>query len=131
MLRVSWIGSFQLFMQYAPGILVGRAFDSGYLYDLLCFGVLRIHSIPSHYMIAAGSFIQVVCTFMLSLSHHGQYYQVSFLRILNRSSLKPSIRYSFPKLWASGLVNLFYFFHLSASSGTILKDDEHLPLVLP
>jgi len=28
----SWIGSFQLFMQYAPGILVGRAFDAGYLY---------------------------------------------------------------------------------------------------
>ena len=27
----SWIGSFQLFMQYAPGILVGRAFDAGYL----------------------------------------------------------------------------------------------------
>lgn len=58
--EISWIGSFQLFMQYAPGILVGRAFDSGYF----------------HYMIAAGSFIQVVCTFMLSLSHHGQYYQV-------------------------------------------------------
>jgi hypothetical protein len=27
----SWIGSFQLCMQYAPGILVGRAFDAGYL----------------------------------------------------------------------------------------------------
>ena len=27
----SWIGSFQLFMQYAPGIFVGRAFDAGYL----------------------------------------------------------------------------------------------------
>ena len=26
----SWIGSFQLFMQYAPGMLVGRAFDLGY-----------------------------------------------------------------------------------------------------
>ncbi|KAG6827772.1 hypothetical protein H0H92_010532 [Tricholoma furcatifolium] len=26
-----WIGSFQLFMQYAPGFLVGRAFDAGYL----------------------------------------------------------------------------------------------------
>ncbi|THH15537.1 hypothetical protein EW146_g4952 [Bondarzewia mesenterica] len=30
---VSWIGSFQLAMQYIPGVLVGRAFDAGYLYS--------------------------------------------------------------------------------------------------
>lgn len=28
----SWIGSLQLFLMYAPGVLVGRAFDGGYLY---------------------------------------------------------------------------------------------------
>ena len=28
---ISWIGSFQLFMMYAPGLFVGRAFDAGYL----------------------------------------------------------------------------------------------------
>lgn len=29
---ISWIGSFQLFMQYAPAVVAGRAFDKGYLY---------------------------------------------------------------------------------------------------
>ncbi|KAK7035205.1 hypothetical protein VNI00_011972 [Paramarasmius palmivorus] len=29
--EISWIGSFQLFMQYAPGILVGKILDAGYL----------------------------------------------------------------------------------------------------
>ncbi|KAF8880778.1 major facilitator superfamily domain-containing protein [Infundibulicybe gibba] len=57
---ISWIGSFQLFVQYAPGILVGRAFDAGYF----------------HHMIAIGSVIQVVSMFMLSLAHRGQYHQV-------------------------------------------------------
>ena len=33
-LRRSWLGSFQLFMMYAPGVIVGRAFDAGYLYAL-------------------------------------------------------------------------------------------------
>lgn len=27
----SWIGSTQLFLMYAPGFFVGRAFDAGYL----------------------------------------------------------------------------------------------------
>jgi hypothetical protein len=31
-MSISWIGSFQLFMQYVPGVVVGRAFDTGYLY---------------------------------------------------------------------------------------------------
>jgi MCP family monocarboxylic acid transporter-like MFS transporter 10 len=29
---LSWIGSFQLFLLYAPGVFVGKAFDAGYLY---------------------------------------------------------------------------------------------------
>ncbi|KAJ7800464.1 major facilitator superfamily domain-containing protein [Mycena olivaceomarginata] len=56
----SWIGSFQLCMQYAPGILVGRAFDAGYF----------------HHMIALGSFLQVASIFMISLTQQHQYYQV-------------------------------------------------------
>ncbi|KAF8809445.1 MFS general substrate transporter [Phlegmacium glaucopus] len=58
--NISWIGSFQLFMQYAPGILVGRAFDAGYF----------------HYMIALGSILQVLSMLMLSLTHRNHYYQV-------------------------------------------------------
>ncbi|KAJ7215102.1 major facilitator superfamily domain-containing protein [Mycena haematopus] len=57
---ISWIGSFQLCMQYAPGVLVGRAFDAGYF----------------HHMIALGSFIQVAAIFMISLTQWHQYYQV-------------------------------------------------------
>ncbi|KAF8148455.1 MFS general substrate transporter [Crassisporium funariophilum] len=58
--NISWIGSFQLFMQYAPGILVGRAFDAGYF----------------RHMIALGSILQVLSMFMLSLAREHQYYQV-------------------------------------------------------
>ncbi|KAF8202013.1 major facilitator superfamily domain-containing protein [Mycena galopus ATCC 62051] len=61
---ISWIGSFQLFMQYAPGILVGRAFDAGYF----------------HHMIALGSFLQVASIFMISLTQRHQYYQASRIR---------------------------------------------------
>ncbi|KAJ6617084.1 major facilitator superfamily domain-containing protein [Mycena sp. CBHHK59/15] len=57
---ISWIGSFQLCMQYAPGILVGRAFDAGYF----------------HHMVALGSFLQVLSIFMISLTGRHQYYQV-------------------------------------------------------
>ncbi|KAJ7118025.1 major facilitator superfamily domain-containing protein [Mycena crocata] len=57
---ISWIGSFQLFMQYAPGIIVGRAFDAGYF----------------HHMIALGSLLQVASIFMISLTQRHQYYQV-------------------------------------------------------
>ncbi|KAJ7179763.1 major facilitator superfamily domain-containing protein, partial [Mycena filopes] len=58
--EISWIGSFQLCMQYAPGIFVGRAFDAGYF----------------HHMIAFGSFLQVASIFMISLTQRTQYYQV-------------------------------------------------------
>ncbi|KAJ7889586.1 MFS general substrate transporter [Mycena leptocephala] len=57
---ISWIGSFQLCMQYAPGIIVGRAFDAGYF----------------HHMIALGSILQVASIFMISLTQWHQYYQV-------------------------------------------------------
>ncbi|KAL0581669.1 hypothetical protein V5O48_000371 [Marasmius crinis-equi] len=57
---ISWIGSFQLFMQYAPGILVGHAFDAGYFRFMLVFG----------------SFLEVFSLLMLSLAHREQYYQV-------------------------------------------------------
>ncbi|KAJ7482003.1 major facilitator superfamily domain-containing protein [Mycena latifolia] len=58
--EISWIGSFQLCMQYAPGIIVGRAFDAGYF----------------HHMIAFGSALQVVSIFMISLTQKHKYYQV-------------------------------------------------------
>ncbi|TFK71120.1 MFS general substrate transporter [Pluteus cervinus] len=58
--NISWIGSFQLFMSYAPGVLVGRAFDAGYF----------------RLMISVGGFLLVVSMFMLSLAKEGQYYQV-------------------------------------------------------
>ncbi|KJA18709.1 hypothetical protein HYPSUDRAFT_1097662, partial [Hypholoma sublateritium FD-334 SS-4] len=58
--NISWIGSFQLFVQYAPGIVIGRVFDAGYF----------------HHMMIAGSILQVVSMIMLSLAHQGRYYQV-------------------------------------------------------
>ncbi|KAJ4488313.1 major facilitator superfamily domain-containing protein [Lentinula aciculospora] len=57
---ISWIGSFQYFMQYAPGIFVGHAFDAGYF----------------RHMMILGSFLEVFSMFMLSLVRKGQYYQV-------------------------------------------------------
>ncbi|KAJ7468246.1 major facilitator superfamily domain-containing protein [Mycena galericulata] len=57
---ISWIGSFQLCMQYAPGVIVGRAFDAGYF----------------HHMIALGSILQVTSIFMISITQPHQYYQV-------------------------------------------------------
>ncbi|KAF5352290.1 hypothetical protein D9758_011960 [Tetrapyrgos nigripes] len=57
---ISWIGSFALFMQYAPGVFVGHAFDAGYF----------------HHMMALGTCFQVFSMFMLSLAHQEQYYQV-------------------------------------------------------
>ncbi|KAJ7215155.1 major facilitator superfamily domain-containing protein [Mycena rebaudengoi] len=58
--EISWIGSFQLFMQYAPGVLVGRAFDAGYF----------------HHMIAFGSLLQVLSIFAISFTRRHHYYQV-------------------------------------------------------
>lgn len=44
-LFASWIGSLQLFLMYAPGVLVGRAFDGGYLYAG-CLGCVSKLTIP-------------------------------------------------------------------------------------
>ncbi|KAK6971618.1 riboflavin transporter MCH5 [Favolaschia claudopus] len=57
---IGWIGSFQLAIQYALGVFVGRAFDAGYF----------------HYMMAIGSTLYVLCIFLLSLTQQGQFYQV-------------------------------------------------------
>ncbi|KDQ54083.1 hypothetical protein JAAARDRAFT_38694 [Jaapia argillacea MUCL 33604] len=58
--EISWIGSVQLFLLYAPGVLVGRAFDAGYF----------------HHTNAIGSVIYVFSMFMHSLVKPHQYYQV-------------------------------------------------------
>ncbi|KAI0686578.1 major facilitator superfamily domain-containing protein [Earliella scabrosa] len=58
--NISWIGSLQLFLMYAPGVLVGHAFDAGYF----------------HHVQIAGSILHVFSIFMLSLTQPGQYYQV-------------------------------------------------------
>jgi len=57
---ISWIGSLQLFLMYAAGIFVGRAFDRGYF----------------HHLEIAGSAIYVFSIFMLSLTRPNHYYQV-------------------------------------------------------
>lgn len=57
---ISWIGSLQLCLMYAPGVLVGRAFDAGLF----------------HHLEIAGSALYVFSIFMLSLAKPGQYYQV-------------------------------------------------------
>ena len=66
-------------MMYAPGVIVGRAFDAGYLYAL---GFARLASSififppKSHQITLAGSCVYVVSIFMLSLVRPEQYYQV-------------------------------------------------------
>ncbi|PPR06526.1 hypothetical protein CVT26_000441 [Gymnopilus dilepis] len=57
---ISWIGSFQLFLQYAPGVIVGKAFDAGYF----------------RHMMALGTSLQTISMFMLSLTHRNRYYEV-------------------------------------------------------
>ncbi|KAF5343740.1 hypothetical protein D9756_011441 [Leucocoprinus leucothites] len=54
--EISWIGSVQLFLQYALGVVVGRIYDLGYF----------------HYLIGVGTILQTVSLFMLSLTrpHH-------------------------------------------------------------
>ncbi|KAJ7115568.1 major facilitator superfamily domain-containing protein [Mycena crocata] len=56
----SWIGSFQLAIQYAMDVLVGRGVDTGYF----------------HHMMLLGSILYVLCIFLLSLTQPGQFYQV-------------------------------------------------------
>ncbi|KAM5539789.1 hypothetical protein V8D89_006602 [Ganoderma adspersum] len=58
--NISWIGSLQLFLMYAPGAFVGHAFDAGYF----------------HHIQIAGSILHVLSIFMLSLTSRDQYYQI-------------------------------------------------------
>ncbi|KZT63274.1 MFS general substrate transporter [Daedalea quercina L-15889] len=58
--NISWIGSLQLCLMYAPGVFVGRAFDAGYF----------------HHLELAGGVLYVFSIFMLSLARPGEYYQV-------------------------------------------------------
>ncbi|KAF9269521.1 hypothetical protein L218DRAFT_993555 [Marasmius fiardii PR-910] len=51
---------FQLFMQYAPNIIVGHALDAGYF----------------RFTTAIDSLLEVCLLLVLSLAHQGQYYQV-------------------------------------------------------
>ncbi|KAJ7359414.1 MFS general substrate transporter [Mycena albidolilacea] len=57
---IAWIGSFQLMMPFALGIVSGKLFDNGY------FHLLQI----------TGGIIFVVSLFMLSLAKPFQYYQI-------------------------------------------------------
>ncbi|KAJ7146008.1 major facilitator superfamily domain-containing protein [Mycena epipterygia] len=57
---ISWIGSFQLAIQYAMGVIVGRAVDAGYF----------------HHMMVLGSTLYVLCIFLLSLTQAGHFYEV-------------------------------------------------------
>lgn len=57
---ISWIGSFQLFIMYALGVVVGHAFDSGYFHHTMVFG----------------SVFYVFSMFMVSLAKPHHYYQV-------------------------------------------------------
>jgi MCP family monocarboxylic acid transporter-like MFS transporter 10 len=50
--QVAWVGSFQLFLQFGCGLLVGKLFDEGYF----------------HYIIAFGSALWLVSWFCISIS---------------------------------------------------------------
>ncbi|PPQ75732.1 LOW QUALITY PROTEIN: hypothetical protein CVT26_000972 [Gymnopilus dilepis] len=63
----AWIGSFQLFMQYIPGFVIGRAFDAGYF----------------HYMMALGTFLQITSMFMLSLARPHKYFEVRLIHYIS------------------------------------------------
>ncbi|KAG6907711.1 hypothetical protein DXG01_007729 [Tephrocybe rancida] len=58
--QIGWIGSTQVLLVLFIGLFSGRAFDTGYFYHLMI----------------GGSFLLVFCTFMISLSQEGQYYQI-------------------------------------------------------
>ncbi|KAG1888560.1 major facilitator superfamily domain-containing protein [Suillus subluteus] len=57
---ISWIGSFNMFLLTAVGIVSGSLYDRGYFYHLMI----------------AGSLLQSFSLFMLSLSKPDQYYQI-------------------------------------------------------
>ncbi|KXN81984.1 Riboflavin transporter MCH5 [Leucoagaricus sp. SymC.cos] len=58
--EISWIGSVQLFLQYALGVVVGRIYDLGYF----------------RYLIGVGTTFQIVSLFMLSLTRPNHYPEV-------------------------------------------------------
>ncbi|KAG9127643.1 hypothetical protein FRC07_011229, partial [Ceratobasidium sp. 392] len=58
--NIAWVGSTQLCLQFAMGLVSGKLFDAGYF----------------HATVAAGSFLYTFCLFMLSLAKENQYYQV-------------------------------------------------------
>ncbi|KAK2464786.1 hypothetical protein APHAL10511_003204 [Amanita phalloides] len=58
--RISWMGSAQLAIPFAVGIIVGKLFDAGHIRSVMIFG----------------SVLFTFCLFMLSLAHEGHYYQV-------------------------------------------------------
>ncbi|KAJ3805190.1 MFS general substrate transporter [Lentinula lateritia] len=57
---IGWIGSAQLAIVLAMGIMTGRLFDQGFF----------------HHLVIAGSVLFVFSVFMLSITHEHQYYQV-------------------------------------------------------
>lgn len=57
---ISWIGSFNMFLLTAVGLVSGSLYDRGYFYHLMI----------------AGSLLQSFSLFMLSLSKPDQYYQI-------------------------------------------------------
>ncbi|EDR07247.1 uncharacterized protein LACBIDRAFT_250673 [Laccaria bicolor S238N-H82] len=57
---IAWIGSFQLMMPFALGLVSGKLFDAGYF----------------HHLIVLGSVIFTFSLFMVSLAQPNQYYQV-------------------------------------------------------
>ena len=57
---IGWIGSIQLFFQFAMGIVAGKLFDAGYFYI----------------MMPCASLLYVFSYFMLSLAKPNQFYQV-------------------------------------------------------
>ncbi|KAF8625318.1 hypothetical protein AX15_005448 [Amanita polypyramis BW_CC] len=58
--RISWMGSAQLAIPFAVGIVAGKLFDAGHIRSVMIFG----------------SVLFTICLFMLSLAHEGQFYQV-------------------------------------------------------
>ncbi|KAF8880547.1 major facilitator superfamily domain-containing protein [Infundibulicybe gibba] len=57
---IAWIGSFQLMMPFAMGLISGKLFDAGYL----------------HSTVASGSAIFTFSLFMLSVAEQDRFYQV-------------------------------------------------------
>ncbi|KAF8634296.1 hypothetical protein AX17_004249 [Amanita inopinata Kibby_2008] len=58
--KIAWMGSVQLALPFAEGIVAGKLFDAGHIRTVMIFG----------------STIFTFCLFMLSLAHEEQYYQV-------------------------------------------------------